>query len=287
MPRGRVVGQIFFATAKHHLDGEARRALGELGRAVGRASARRRVQFAAIGHADHRGRQPYNRDLGARRAGAVLAELYRRVPASALFDGYSLSWPSLDSRGEQSAAQGTRDPDELALDRRVDLYDVYASPKPPPPAPAPKLERVTLWKFRYTTHEPLSFDPKPDPTGEGVEALAELILGPAIDRAVPTDRVLTPSQAIAKGRQVSAVTAKLPLSDRVNRIVVEIDSETRFNKGTRFDHRHTTLRLVWGSPPARFVQLQIRYPGGRRVTTHLPRPLVDRDPLLNPVVKRR
>jgi hypothetical protein len=116
-PEGWLIGQIHFPTAGHELDADDTTVLDAL---VSEYSPTmltgQRHRFAFVGHADHRSySQGGNDQLGLNRAAAVKRYVDSRM------QGLTGFVSEAKTRGAQDAKK-TKVPDELAADRRVDIF---------------------------------------------------------------------------------------------------------------------------------------------------------------------
>lgn len=265
--RRGIVSQIYFETAEHSVRGDGVDALDRLASAV-RAwtnGQNRRVQVAVVGHADHRGSQPYNHDLGERRAKSVLQTLMRNV-GHAAFDGFAI-----DSRGEDDANQfGNRS--ELANDRRVDVIDVYSTPHAPfPVRKSDRLCRITKRTFRKSKFERDHFYGK-DTVSEAIDAWKDFWYGPG--SFAQKDKL---GDELIKARHFRG----LPVPYRVNRVEFDIKFDL-INVRGGFEYRWTTTATYHWGPPSK-IGTVIRKENGKIIES-MPvlRKNLDRIPLFNP-----
>lgn len=121
-----LLGQIQFATDEDQLDQQD---LSELSRLSGPFSIvllGRRVHMWCVGHADHRARTEYNQNLGLRRAQSVQQALLRMFGHNRFF-----SVAPVESRGENQAHWPTPNREQMAEDRRVDVFTSTIPNRPP------------------------------------------------------------------------------------------------------------------------------------------------------------
>lgn len=121
-----LVGQIYFPTDGSELDGQDRAELAKLRSEFSTILLGRRVHFWCVGHADERARMTYNRDLAQRRADVVKRHL------DSFFHGArNYSAAGSYSRGELEAHFPVPSQQQMASDRRVDVFTSLLRQRPP------------------------------------------------------------------------------------------------------------------------------------------------------------
>lgn len=121
-----LVGQLYFPTDIAVLDSQDLAELSKLQRPFSVLLIGRRVHFWCVGHADHRFRWNHNKELAGRRANSVkeiLDQLFR--------DMRFYSGAALTSRGEMEANFPAPSSQQMASDRRVDLFSSTLPNRPP------------------------------------------------------------------------------------------------------------------------------------------------------------
>ncbi len=121
-----LIAQVHFATDGGQLDQQDTAELGKLVSPYSVLLLGCRVHFWCIGHTDHRGDLDYNHGLGRQRADAV------RMKLDAMFGNAMLySAASIVSLGEVDAHWPLPSNEQMAADRRVDVWSNRVPNRPP------------------------------------------------------------------------------------------------------------------------------------------------------------
>jgi hypothetical protein len=288
-----LVSGIFFPTAVWTLDRQDTTVLGSMCNDYERKLPRIRMEFSFLGHADHRGDPGYNHGLGLNRARSVKDFVDQRLRRFPLYS----SVPEALSAGEVGSLQPLVLPggasllptsDQLAFDRRVEVFNSFLGegkpPAPPPPfSTPPRVRRVTFRRFVDRRHEGATGD-----TDALRAAERELIFG-LVDGTIFRDRFVSepPGEEVGSGRPY-----EIPATHRANRVVIVVRDRHEVILGGEIFTTTTTVTYHWG-PPARHVIVEVHmrttdFHG--ETTTHEPEsrvvPRDDGNPFLFPTAPR-
>jgi outer membrane protein OmpA-like peptidoglycan-associated protein len=241
--KSTLVAKIYFPFDSSELDAHDRDVLQFLSRHFGHQLPKKRAEFTFYGYADHRGATGYNEQLGKRRAEAV----------KRCFDGLMNVHPNYTSWsavtfGERSAVQNKATEDQMAEDRRVEMYCTLVDrplPYPPDPKPTP-VDRVMVmrflsrqfWKFSAGNSTPT---PNLDGTKDAVDGLIRIV-----NAAIDPESVL--------GSETSRTTGLVNAAYKVNRITRLITNTLEEGGGGYITNTINDFEYEWG-PPERNVLL--------------------------------
>lgn len=231
-----LIAQIFFPTDRTNLDALDRNVLSILATHFKELVKRERVELAILGHADHRKGYVYNRNLGQGRADSVTEELNRLLRDEKNFSSFTGI-----SMGEWVAAQGTKDPTLLALDRRVDIWVAAAAYELPPLDRKPYSLRIVYREFKKHKNAYSGPDGKgADSYDQGLEALGDLWVGDLNGRF----RGMAIGAEDIRKRQSRYVDA----THRVNGVAIDQSYTYKLGWNSEIESWKTTVKYAWGVP---------------------------------------
>lgn len=236
--RSHLIAKIYFPYDSSELDENDRELLQFLSRHFGRLLPQKRAEFSFYGHADYRGAAIYNERLGKRRAEAVQRYFDSLMNQHTNYT----SWRAI-SRGESLAVQGNPTQDQMAEDRRVEIYCTLTNnPLPVPPPKPPDIVRVMVNRFYHRGFWQMqaqanSQNTDPSSLKEGVAGLIKIIKGLADPEAVL-------GSELATARKTGLVNAAY----RVNKVVCDVRVDLSMAGPGTVTNTFTDFDYDWGPP---------------------------------------
>jgi hypothetical protein len=290
-----VVSQVFFPTDVSHLDDFDITVLDSLCRHCRRILQNQRVELSFIGHADARHDTNYNLGLGERRARSVQNFVDQRLTSFRLYT----SWPAV-SAGEGGAVQPNiirgrehhAPREQLAKDRRVDIYSTFhPQPKIPPVATPPRILRPTFRQFIRTDREEFSVAGEDHSLRDALLAIPDLFADPFTEE--PGEEIRDPrAQLLDATFRVNRVRIDVTVRDSIDLVA----DPSAIHRGIAFTEYRTDVQYDWGRPNQHvLIERQIHFrrrPGDGGQMVHQPtqtrtvlRSQADRNPFLFPVLR--
>lgn len=162
--KGGILGQIYFNTDERLPTKQGYKELRSLVKAIKKSNKHKEVKLFAVGYADHRGDEQYNKKLSQDRANAVasylLGQLYGKV------NHFSISHYGV---GELAKRPNDNTGDELVADRRVDIFGAPIKPKGKDNPAAGKWPGSHKFRIRLLSGSGVSYGP-----GGGVSVKLEV-----------------------------------------------------------------------------------------------------------------
>jgi len=278
----QVLAEIFFPTNSSTLDYNDQEVLIALATYIRLLATRKRVELMIIGYTDHKGKAKYNQKLGKRRAISVvnLLELQlRAVPGVSLNRGLS--------KGESNArTDATRD--EMARDRRVEVWDAVPDFWTPPAEPkivAEQVDRPTHIDLSKNSFERIN--PNRGKDIDYIKDLMDFIFKKGAEKVF--------DDAWSKYGSVESIRfQKMNAHWRVNKVhIKQLNSiEMKTLSGTYFNYS-TKITYYWG-PPSAMVRIgtttKVEVNGSVQSENHqhedISRSKADKDPFTFPPAKK-
>ncbi len=275
-----IIASVYFPYEADRLDGGDRGILNQVSNRYNMILLGRRVSFTFVGFADYRGTRSFNINLGNRRAVSVKNYLDSRLGQNRFYSSYAAV-----SRGEEDAYQNHPSQEQMALDRRVDVWCSWVHRRVVVNEPIlvqgtiPQVRRVTYRYFSKFSAENMGVRPSTDGIDsgdfrEGVNSIIAIARG---DMAIFEN---TWGNEVQRRRQ----TSEFPANYKVN--VVRMTKEYMVNtRGfARIEQYNASITYEWGRPRAQVQVHETMNTLGRttRGSRSVPRNEADQSPVLNP-----